>query len=433
MSQLPRIVILGGGFAGLNVAKRLDKSRYEVHLVDRNNYHSFPPLFYQVASAGLDPTGISFPLRREMRKLRPRNIRFHLGEVKEVDAVARTVTTSYETLAYDYLIIALGTTNNFFSNPGLINDVFTLKSVDEAIRLRNEILYRCEKAAITTDEAERKRLLSFVVIGGGPAGVEIAGALGELKRYILCRDYPSIPPDDMSIDLLEGSDRLLRTMSEKASRTALKDLTNLMVNVRLGHVMTAYEGDRLTLDDGTELKAGMAIWTAGVTAVPFEVKGVDEKSFRGPGGRIITDNACRVIGHPEIMAIGDIGYFQSEKYPRGLPQLAQVAIQEGRYVADGLNGGGVFRLPFTYRDRGSMATIGRNRAVADIGKWHLSGFVAWAAWMFIHLISLLGMRSKLNVLLNWVWAYFTHNTALRLLFQGSPYPRRGRMHDKGDV
>lgn len=274
MSQLPRIVILGGGFAGLNVAKRLDKSRYEVHLVDRNNYHSFPPLFYQVASAGLDPTGISFPLRREMRKLRPRNIRFHLGEVKEVDAVARTVTTSYETLAYDYLIIALGTTNNFFSNPGLINDVFTLKSVDEAIRLRNEILYRCEKAAITTDEAERKRLLSFVVIGGGPAGVEIAGALGELKRYILCRDYPSIPPDDMSIDLLEGSDRLLRTMSEKASRTALKDLTNLMVNVRLGHVMTAYEGDRLTLDDGTELNAGMAIWTAGVTAVPFGVKGV---------------------------------------------------------------------------------------------------------------------------------------------------------------
>lgn len=433
MSQLPRIVILGGGFAGLNVAKRLDKSRYEVHLVDRNNYHSFPPLFYQVASAGLDPTGISFPLRREMRKLRPRNIRFHLGEVKEVDAVARTVTTSYETLAYDYLVIALGTTNNFFSNPGLINDVFTLKSVDEAIRLRNEILYRCEKAAITTDEAERKRLLSFVVIGGGPAGVEIAGALGELKRYILCRDYPSIPPDDMSIDLLEGSDRLLRTMSEKASRTALKDLTNLMVNVRLGHVMTAYEGDRLTLDDSTELKAGMAIWTAGVTAVPFEVKGVDEKSFRGPGGRIITDDACRVIGHPEIMAIGDIGYFQSEKYPRGLPQLAQVAIQEGRYVADGLNGGGVFRLPFAYRDRGSMATIGRNRAVADIGKWHLSGFVAWAAWMFIHLISLLGMRSKLNVLLNWVWAYFTHNTALRLLFQGSPYPRRGRMHDKGDV
>lgn len=433
MSQLPRIVILGGGFAGLNVAKRLDKSRYEVHLVDRNNYHSFPPLFYQVASAGLDPTGISFPLRREMRKMRPRHIRFHLGEIKVVDAGNHTVTTDHETLPYDYLIIALGTTNNFFSNPGLINEVFTLKSVDEAIRLRNEILYRCEMAAITTDEAERRRLLSFVVIGGGPAGVEIAGALGELKRYILPRDYPTIPPGDMSIDLLEGSDRLLRTMSGKASATALRDLTNLMVDVRLGHVMTSYENDKLTLDDGTELQAGMAVWTAGVTAVPFEIKGMDEKSFRGPGGRIITDNACRVIGHPEIMAIGDIGYFQSEKYPRGLPQLAQVAIQEGRYVADGLNGGGVFRLPFTYRDKGSMATIGRNRAVADIGKWHLSGFVAWAAWMFIHLISLLGMRSKLNVLLNWVWAYFTHNTALRILFQGSPYPHRGRMHDKGDV
>lgn len=430
MAQLPKVVILGGGFAGLNTAKRIDSSRYEVHLVDRNNFHSFPPLFYQVASSGIDPTAISFPLRREMHKLhRPRNVRFHMGKVMSVDVDARVVTTDIETLCYDYLVIALGTTNNFFGDKTLIEKVYTLKSVDESIRMRNEILYRCERAAVCSDAGERRRLLSFAVIGGGPAGVEIAGALGEQKRWILKRDYPGISPDEMTIKLIEGSDRLLRTMSEEASRTAAKGLADLMVDVTLGRTMKSYEGETVTLDDGSTFDAGMVIWTAGVTAVPFTFIGKDAGSLRGPGGRVLTDATCRVPSHPEIFAIGDNGIFMDERYQRGLPQLAQVAIQEGRYVARGLNSGGRFDSPFTYKDKGSMATIGRNRAVADIGKMHMTGFPAWVAWMFIHLISLLGMRNKLSVLISWVWAYFTHNTAMRLLLKGSRYPLRGDMND----
>lgn len=429
MAQLPKVVILGGGFAGLNTAKRIDGSRYEVHIVDRNNFHSFPPLFYQVASSGIDPTAISFPLRREMRKLRPRNVRFHMGSIKSVDVDARVVTTDIETLTYDYLVIALGTTNNFFGDSTLIEKVYTLKSVDESIRMRNEILYRCERAAVCDDPAERRRLLSFAVIGGGPAGVEIAGALGEQKRWILKRDYPYISPDEMSIRLIEGSDRLLRTMSEVASETAAKGLGDLMVDVTLGRTMKSYEGETVTLDDGSTFEAGMVIWTAGVTAVPFTFTGKEADKMRGPGGRVLTDPTCRVPSHPEIMAIGDNGIFMDERYPRGLPQLAQVAIQEGRYVARCLNRGGVFDKPFTYKDKGSMATIGRNRAVADIGKMHFTGFPAWVAWMFIHLISLLGMRNRLSVLISWVWAYFTHNTAMRLLLKGAHYPLRGNMND----
>lgn len=423
-----RIVVIGGGFAGLNLVKRLDKTRFDVRLVDRNNYHGFPPLFYQVASSGLDPTSISFPLRREIRKRKGRGVRFHIGDVKNIDVTRRVVVTQHEEIPYDKLIIAVGTTNNFFGNDKLIEKVFTLKSTDEAIRCRNEILDRCERAAIETDPEKRKRMLSFTVIGGGPAGVEIAGAIGEMKRYVLGRDYPEIPVEDMSINLIEGTDRLLRTMSEKASADALRDLTSLMVNVKLNHVMKSYDNNVVTLDDGGEIYSEMVIWTAGVTGCPFDVTGIDFK--RGPGNRFITDEYCRVKGLDCVYAIGDINYTESEKYPKGYPQLAQVAIQQGKFVANLINRGKVTK-PFSYVDKGSMATIGRNRAVADLHHLHLSGWTAWMAWMFVHLISLLGMRSKLNVLLNWMWSYFTYNTALRLLLRGSRYPLQGTLWDKG--
>ncbi len=250
MGSKERVVILGGGFAGLNLVKHLDNDKFDIILVDKNNYHGFPPLFYQVASSGLDPTSISFPFRRELRKHRPENAHFHIGEVKGIDTTRQEVTTEYETLPYDHLVIAAGTTNNFFGNPDLIERVFTLKSTDEAIRARNEILDRCERAALEHDPDIRRKMLSFVVVGGGPAGVEIAGALGELKRYILKRDYPEIPQEDMTIRLYEGSDRLLRAMSEKASATALKDLGNLMVDVNLNHVIKNYDNNIVTLDDG---------------------------------------------------------------------------------------------------------------------------------------------------------------------------------------
>ncbi len=420
-----KVVVVGGGFAGLNLVKRLDKSRFDISLVDRNNYHGFPPLFYQVASSGLDPTSISFPLRREIKK-RGKGVRFHIGDVAEVDVTRKVVITQYEEIPYDKLILAVGTTNNFFGNDKLIEQVFTLKSTDEAIRCRNEILDRCERAAIEPDAEKRRRLMSFTVIGGGPAGVEIAGALGEMKRYILKRDYPEIPMEDVSIRLIEGSDRLLHTMSEKSSQDAFRDLKSLLVDVKLRHVMKEYKDNVITLEDGTTIYSEMVIWTAGVTGTPFELTGTEVK--RGPGNRLVTDEYCRVKGLDGIYAIGDIGYTETPLYPRGYPQLAQVAIQQGKYLARMLNNGPT--KPFRYADKGSMATIGRNRAVADIKRLHFDGWWAWMVWMFVHLISLLGMRSKLNVLLNWMWSYFTYNTALRLLLRGSQYPLRGSMWDK---
>lgn len=431
MPVRPKVVILGGGFAGLRVLKDLDKDLYEVHLVDRNNYHSFPPLFYQVASSGLDPTDISFPFRRRLRQKRMKDARFHLGEVKSVDMYRRTVITDNETIGFDILVIAMGTTNNFFGNPDLVDKVYTLKSTGEAIRLRNEVLYRCERAAIEKDPVKRKKMLTFAVIGGGPAGVEVAGAMGELKRYVISRDFPELSPLDITIHLIEGSDRLLRTMSIAASQTALADLGKLMVNITLNRTMKSYDGNVITLDDGTTIECGLVTWTAGVKAVPFDITGIDNPdTLFGHGGRIITDDRCRVKGLEGVFAIGDIGIFESDSYPHGLPQLAQVAIQAGAYAAQCLNSKS-WTKPFSYKDKGSMATIGRNKAVADIKGTHLSGFTAWLAWMFIHLISLLGMRSKLTVLLNWTWAYFTYNTALRLLLKGSKYPLRGDIDDNG--
>lgn len=428
MSSKERIVVLGGGFAGLNFVKHIDKSKYNVALVDKHNYHAFPPLFYQVASSELDPTSICFPFRRELRKKGVKGTDFHIGEVKAVDVEKKCIITNYETIPYDKLVIALGTTNNFFGNPKLIEDVYTLKSTDEAIRIRNEILFRCERAAVEPDADKRRRMLSFVVIGGGPAGVEIAGAIGELKRYILRRDYPEIPVDDLNITIVEGSSRLLGTMSEDASETALRDLKQLMVNVSLGRLMKTYSDNIITLDDGSTIYSEMVIWTAGVTGSPVEFIGTDYKP--GRGARFATDDYCRVTGLDNIYAIGDINFMTSEQFPHGLPQLAQVAIQQGNFLAKSLNKGS-FDKPFSYKDKGAMATIGRNRAVADLHKIHLNGFVAWLAWMFIHLISLLGMRSKMSVLISWIWAYFSYNTALRLLLFGARYPNRGRMWDKG--
>ena len=428
MTTKEKILVLGGGFAGLNLVKKLDKEKYDVALVDRHNYHAFPPLFYQVASSELDPTSICFPLRREFGKRRGKGVRFHIGDVKAIDVANKQVITNYESIPYDKLVIALGTTNNFFGNPDLINEVYTLKSTDEAIRIRNEILFRCERAAVEPDQEKRRRMLSFIVIGGGPAGVEIAGAIGELKRYILKRDYPEIPIDDLSITIIEGTDRLLGAMSTEASATALRDLRQLMVNVKLGRLMKTYKDNIVTLDDGSTLYSEMVIWTAGVTGTPIEFIGSDYKP--GRGARYPTDDYCRVKGLDNIYAIGDINFLESEKFPRGLPQLAQVAIQQGKFLAENFNHNR-WDKPFRYKDKGSMATIGRNRAVADINKIHLNGFLAWMAWMFIHLISLLGMRSKLSVLINWIWAYFSYNTALRLLLFGAKSPRRGSMWDKG--
>lgn len=423
MEKLQHIVIIGGGFAGLNLAKELDKNKFRVTILDKNNFHSFPPLFYQIASSGLEPSSISFPFRREMRRLK--NTNYHFGEVLEIDSKNSTVRTQFETIKYDQLVVASGTTNNFFNQPELKEKVHTLKSTAEAIRLRNEILDRLERACITTDRERRRQLLSFVVVGGGPSGVEVAGALGEMKRYILNKEYPEIDIDDVRVILIEGTDRFLCTMSERASHDAKVYLGHLMIETRLNCMMKSYENNVLHLSTGEEIYCETLIWTAGITG--NKINGISDDSITR-GNRYIVDSNCKIKGYDNIYALGDIAYLEDETHPNGYPQVAQVAIQQAKHLAKQLNTGA--DTAFKYVDKGSMATIGRNRAVCDLKFAYLYGRPAWATWMFIHLISILGMRNKVNVLINWVWAYLFYTTSLRLLIRPVKYPIRKHWIDE---
>lgn len=423
-SAKKKIVVIGGGFAGLNFVKRIDKKKYDVTLIDRNNFHSFPPLFYQVASAGIDASGICFPLRRELRKYRDaEGLFFNMTRAKAIDTENHTITTEEETIQYDKLIIAAGTTNNFFNMPELRDSVYTLKSISEAIRCRNDIMDRLERACMERDPEKRRRMLSFVVIGGGPTGVEVAGALGEMKRYVLPREYRQIHQDEVSITLIEGTDRVLRTMTEKSSAEAAKYLDALMVQVKLGHNMKKYSDDIVTLDNNEEIPASMLIWTAGVKGVDFDFIGDTVKPARG--NRIEVDQYCRVKGAKDVYALGDIALMVTPEYPAGHPQLAQVAIQQAIMVARDINRGKVTE-GFKYKDKGTMATVGRNRAVVDLNHIHFKGFFAWLTWMVVHLMSLLGMRNKVSVFIDWIWDYFTYSSSTRLLMHPGKYPLRKR-------
>ena len=418
-TQKKRLVIIGGGFGGLNLAKYVDKKKWDVLLIDKNNYHSFAPLFYQVASSGLEPSGITFPLRREMRKRSTRGCQYTMGTVSIIDVSRKQVVTEYETIPYDKLVIACGATNNFFGIPGLAEQVYTIKSASEAIRTRNAVLYNLERASQCTDPVKRKAMLTFAVVGGGPTGVEIAGALGEMKRWTLIREYPRIHRDEVNVILYEGTDKLLRTMSEKSSADALHDLKELMVDVRLGKTMKSYENGTLKFADGETLEAQTVIWTAGIVGNHFTMVGTDVKA--GPGGRFKVDEYNRVEGLDDVYAIGDICYHSDDRFPRGCPQLAQPAIQQGRCLARNLNRG-EFTEAFDYNDKGSMATIGRNRAVVDMGKLHINGWLAWMAWLVVHLVTLLGMRNKIVVFVNWIWSYFGFATSLRMILKPTRLP-----------
>lgn len=420
-----KIVIIGGGFAGMNAVKKLDGKKFDITIVDRNNFHSFPPLFYQIASSGLDTGSISFPFRREIRKMK--HVHFAMGEVSRVDTERKVVVTQHCEIPYDRLLIAAGTTNNFFGMNDLKDKVFTLKSAGEALRLKMEILARLERASLCKDPKIRRKMLSFVVIGAGPTGVETAGSIGEMKRYILEREYPSIDKDDLSITIVEGADRVLRTMSEKSSEHAKDYLGHLLVDVKLNVTMQKYEDDIIYLSNGETIYCETLIWTAGITGEP--INGFSKETF-GPGNRFIVDEYNRVKGYDNIYACGDIAFLTGEKFERGYPQMAQVAIQQAANLAKNLNKGS-WDYKFEYNDKGSMATVGRNRAVCDLKNSHWYGRPAWLAWMFIHLISLLGMRNKINVLINWIWAYFTYSTSLRLLIHYTmPEEKLKKLEDK---
>lgn len=416
------VIIIGGGFAGLTLLRKLDKRKYRVVLVDKNNFHGFPPLFYQIASCGLDAGSISFPFRRELRKGRAKGAEYRLGQVTDINAAEQTVSTQYETIHYDILVLAAGTTNNFFGNPDLIKKVYTLKSASEAQRIRDEVLQRLERASLEPDAEKRRQLLSFTVIGGGATGVEVAGALGEMKRYIIPREYTAIPASEVKITIVEGTGSLLGAMSRNAQSKACEYLGKLGVDVVLNHFLKSYEGHTALLDNGDEIPSGMVIWTAGIVANSFNFTGFSPSLARG--GRIKVDSRNLADGSNNIYVVGDMAYMSTDRYPSGHPQLAQVAIQQSINLARNLNRKLEDSTPFVYRDKGTMATVGRNMAVADLKSVKLSGRLAWMVWMFIHLISILGMRNKLTVLINWIWAYFTYSTSLRQLIYQDEYPLR---------
>lgn len=424
MENKIRILIIGGGFAGLNLVKRLNQNIYDVHVVDRNNFHGFPPLFYQVASSGLDASSIAFPLRREFRRI-GRHTTYHMGHVKNIDVNAHTVVTSYETLHYDKLVIAAGSTNNYFGIKDMDKTVFGIKTIAEASHTRDEILDRLERGAICDDPERKRQLLSFLVVGGGPSGVEIAGALGEMKKDILPREYPELKPEDVRIVLVEGSGKLLGALDPRAGEKAKKYLEDLMVEVRLNTVLKSYDNKMVSFADGSSEYWETLIWTAGVVGEPMP--GLPAETV-GHGGRIVVDDFCKVKGLEDVYAIGDIALCMTAEAPKGHPQVAQVAIQMAKTLANNFNRKKEAKR-FIYKDKGSMATIGKGRAVVDMKGKFFAGLPAWWAWMLIHLISILGMRNKLTVFITWCWNYITYSTSLRLLFRPTKYPQRRHWGD----
>lgn len=415
-----KIVIVGAGFGGLRLARKLNnKPGFEVVLVDRFNYHQFQPLFYQVATAGLDASNISFPLRKVFQK--SKNVRIRLAELKEVVPSQNKIITDQEEIHYDALVLATGADTNFFGNTQIAGNAFPMKSTVEALQLRYRLLQNFEKALTVTSETELQRLMNIVVVGGGPTGVEVSGALAEMKKYVLPKDYPELDFSKMNIYLLEGADKTLGTMSEKSSLQSQKYLERLGVKVMTNAFVKEYDGTSVFLNKGEQITTATMIWAAGIKGnIP---NGVD-KGLVAKGNRITTDRYCRINGYNNIYAIGDLAYMETSKYPNGHPQVAPVAMQQADLLA------GNFKLierksnpdkqyAFEYRDKGSMATVGRNLAVVDIPKpkLHFGGLMAWMIWMGLHLMLILGVKNRFFVFCNWLYNYITYDQNLRLIFK----------------
>ncbi len=408
-----RIIIVGGGFGGLKLANKLRNSGLQVILVDKNNYHQFPPLIYQIASAGMEPSSISFPFRSIFRK--HHDCHFRMAEVRAVYPEKNMIQTSIGKADYDYLVFAAGTTSNFFGNKDIQEEAMPMKTVSEAMGLRNALLANFERSVTCATEQEQRELLNVVVVGGGPTGVEIAGALSEMKKFVLPSDYPEMKSSLLHIYLIEAEGRLLASMAEESSAKAEEFLRKMGVNVLLHRRVVDYKNHKVVLEDGMEIPTRTFIWVSGVTA--NTIGNMDPKMI-GHGGRIIVDAYNRVEGLDNVFAIGDQCIQTTDKdYPKGHPQLAQVAIQQGNLLAGNLRRmlKGKEMKPFHYRNLGSMATIGRNRAVAEIGKMKTQGWFAWVLWLVVHLRSILGIRNKMNVLLNWMWNYVTYNQSMRMI------------------
>ena len=414
--EKPRVVIVGGGFGGIKLAKSLSHADVQVVLVDRNNYHTFQPLLYQVATSGLNGASIAYPFRKFFDK--QSNFFFRLAEVLSIDTSANTLNTSIGSIGYDYLVIATGAQTNFFGNQEMERNAISLKSINDAVMLRNTILCNLENALQVQDEEQLNMLMDFVIVGGGPTGVELAGALSELRKHVFPRDYRELNIKEMDINLIQSGDQLLKGMSAEASEKSLKFLQDYGVKVWLNSRVKAYDGQTVLLASGEQLKASTLIWTAGVIGAPIE--GLKEECIV-KGARIAVNEYNRVNGYDNIFAIGDVACMITEEYPEGHPMVAQPAIQQGKLLAQNIGRMIKGEQPetFNYHDQGSMATIGRNHAVADLKlfnrEFKTQGFVAWLIWMFIHLISIISFKNRLIVLLNWTTSYFSFDKGIRLI------------------
>ena len=416
-NQKKRVVIVGGGLGGLRLAEDLYGSGMQVVLIDKNNFHQFPPLIYQIASAGIDPSSISFPFRKIFRKRK--DFYFRMAEARMVDTEKKILQTSIGKIDYDYLVLAAGATTNFFGNKNIEEWAIPMKTVPEAMGLRNALLSNFERALTCATEEERQELLNVVIVGGGATGVEIAGALSEMKHYVIPYDYPDMDSSLMHIYLIEAGDRLLAGMSQDSSKKAYDFLKSMGVDIQFGKMVTDYRDHKVIMKDGTEIPTRTFLWVSGIRA--NAMPGISEDHL-GRGFRFKVDQFNRIPGLNDVFAIGDQCLQTTDPaYPNGHPQVAQVAIQQAKNLAKNIkriNEGHAddnSLTPFKYNNLGSMATIGRNKAVVEIGKFHSQGFFAWILWLVVHLRSILGVKNKMMVLLNWLWKYVSYNDSIRMI------------------
>ncbi len=422
-SSYPRVVIIGGGFGGIALAKKLSNKDAQVVLLDKHNYHNFQPLLYQVSTGGLEPDSIAYPIRKVLQGYP--NFYFRLASVKEVDTEKKRIKTNIGEMSYDYLVIATGSETNYFGNKGIENYGMAMKTIPQALNLRSLILENFEQALLTDNLHEREALMNFVIVGGGPTGVELAGALAEIKKGILPKDYPDLDTRRAQINLIQSGDRILPAMSEQASEKAEKFLEKLGVNVWKNIRVTDYDGKLVSTDCDTVFRAATLVWAAGVRAVG--IKGLDAEHLLARGNRLKVDQFNQVQGVGGVFAIGDVAQMETEDFPHGHPMMAQPAIQQGRNLGENL-----IRLiddvpmkPFKYSDKGSMATVGRNKAVVDMKNIRFQGVFAWFVWMFVHLYFLIGFRNRVVVFINWVYNYIRFDREARLIIR--PFKTQNRV------
>lgn len=408
-SSLERVVIIGAGFAGLKLAQKLNKRKLQVVLIDKNNYHTFQPLLYQVATAGLEPDSIAHAIRTLFKN--EKNFHFRITEIHKIDTENKKIYSNIGELSFDKLVIATGSQTNYYDNKEIEQNSMPMKDIPQALDLRSLILQNLETALLTNDLSERHRFMNFVIVGGGPTGVELAGALAELKNHILPNDYPDLDIRRMNVHLVQSGDKLLPGFSAKASKTAQEYLQKMDVELWLNTRVLNYDGKNVTTNN-QNLEATTLIWAAGVKGAT--ISGFSESAIQR--NRYIVNEFNQIQGFDDLYAIGDVAAMITKENPKGYPMVAQPAIQQGKNLAYNLNHPTKQR-PFVYKDKGAMATIGRNKAVADIGNLKLIGWVAWVVWMFIHLVSLVGFRNKIVALVNWVVQYFQYNKSVRLIIR----------------